>query len=121
MTDEQDKAPIDLPGVGTVPDPQANNGEGADEQEPLAKSADAAAEAIQRALAGAKRGPQLSPCACGATDFNLMIELPQSSKVGRATCGACGTWGIDFLAPRTQDQNLISGAAAKAWNEAPRP
>lgn len=116
MTDEQDKAPEATDNIPEGASDLVHREEARVEVDP-----DAAAEAIQRALAGAKRGPQLRPCACGATEFNLMIELPQSSKVGRATCGACGTWGIDFLAPRTQDQNLISSAAAKAWNEAPRP
>jgi len=51
---------------------------------------------------------------------NLLIDLPQGSKVGRAGCSACGVWGVDFLAPRTQDQELVGKHAAKAWNEAPR-
>ena len=63
---------------------------------------------------------QLAPCPCGVTNVNLLIDLPQGSKVGRAGCSACGVWGVDFLAPRTQDQELVGKHAAKAWNEAPR-
>jgi hypothetical protein len=62
----------------------------------------------------------LQPCPCGVAGVNLILDLPERGKVGRATCSACGAWGIDFLAPRTKDQELIGVAAAKAWNEAPR-
>ena len=62
----------------------------------------------------------LLPCPCGSTEANLMLDVPQGQKVGRATCSLCGVWGVDFLVPRSQDQNLIGAAASKAWNEAPR-
>jgi hypothetical protein len=78
-------------------------------------------DAVRQALAqqGVKQ-IKLAPCPCGVTAVNLMIDIPQGNKIGRSTCGACGVWGVDFLAPRTQDQELIGTAAAKAWNEAPR-
>lgn len=82
---------------------------------------DAVSEAVARALAEQKvTQVQLAPCPCGTANVNLLIDLPQGSKVGRAGCSACGVWGVDFLAPRTQDQDLVGKAAAKAWNEAPR-
>ena len=80
-------------------------------------------EAVKRALERQAPGVQqivLAPCPCGTATVNLIIDLPQGSKVGRGTCGACGVWGIDFLAPRSQDKDLIGKASAKAWNEAPR-
>lgn len=78
-------------------------------------------DAVRNALA--QQGAQqisLAPCPCGTANFSLVLDLPQGSKVGRGTCGACGIWGIDFLAPRSQDKDLIGRTAAKAWNEAPR-
>lgn len=78
-------------------------------------------EAVARALAESKvTQVQLAPCPCGTPNVNLLIDLPQGSKVGRAGCSACGVWGVDFLAPRTQDQEIVGHAAGKAWNEAPR-
>jgi len=62
----------------------------------------------------------LEPCPCGTANVNLLIDVPQGSKVGRATCGACGIWGVDFLAPRSQDKEIMGRAATKVWNEAPR-
>jgi len=62
----------------------------------------------------------LAPCPCGTGEPNLMLDVPQGQKIGRASCSLCGVWGVDFLVPRTQDQNLIGAAASKAWNEAPR-
>jgi len=80
-------------------------------------------EAVHRALA--KQAPNvvqrnLEPCPCGTDNVNLLIDVAQGSKVGRATCGACGIWGVDFLAPRSQDKELMGRAATKVWNEAPR-
>ena len=73
------------------------------------------------AIAKAQAGKQaLSPCMCGAAEPNVVIEIPNGTKIGRATCGECGIWGVDFLAPRSQDQNVIGAAATKAWTEAPR-
>lgn len=64
---------------------------------------------------------ELLPCACGAPEVNLVIDAPrQGEKVGRVSCSDCGAWGVDFLVPRTQDQELIGKKAAQAWNEAPR-
>ena len=63
---------------------------------------------------------KLEPCPCGTVNVNLLVDLPQGSKVGHGTCGSCGVWGVDFLAPRSNDKELIASAAAKAWNEAPR-
>jgi len=62
----------------------------------------------------------LLPCVCSDGQTNLMIDVPNGQKIGRATCSVCGVWGVDFLVPRSQDQNLIGAAASKAWNEAPR-
>lgn len=90
----------------------------AEETAPNVELSDAVKEAI------AKQGVtriDLAPCPCGAQNVNLMLELDANSKIGRASCGSCGAWGIDFLAPRTQDKELVGRAAAKAWNEAPRP
>lgn len=98
--------------------------------EPIAKveagdmSPEAVHDAVKAAIASDQEQAaglvQLGQCPCGAANMNLMLEIPQGAKVGRATCGTCGVWGVDFLAPRTQDQNVVSVAAAKAWNEAPR-
>ena len=80
-------------------------------------------DAVKQALAQQAPGVvqiQLAPCPCGTVNVNLVIELAQGSKIGRGTCGACGVWGIDFLAPRSQDKELLGKTAAKAWNEAPR-
>lgn len=63
---------------------------------------------------------KLAPCPCSAGETNLMLDAPAGSKVGRASCSVCGVWGVDFLVPRSQSQELIATAAAKAWNEAPR-
>lgn len=62
----------------------------------------------------------LAPCPCGNNETNLLLDVPQGQKVGRATCSICGIWGVDFLVPRSQDQELVGQAASKAWNEAPR-
>lgn len=102
-------------------------GDPADDQvktpaEETAPQPDAVADAVKTALA--EQGVtqiQLAPCPCGAVNVNLILDMAQGSKVGRASCGSCGIWGVDFLAPRTQDQELVGKAAAKAWNEAPRP
>ena len=81
----------------------------------------AVSEAVQKALSENNiTQVQLAPCPCGTPNVNLLIDLPQGSKVGRAGCSACGVWGVDFLAPRTQDQEILGSATAKAWNEAPR-
>lgn len=121
-----------------------NNGEGANEfvdqpeardaktgervPEPVQTSAEetapqpaAVAEAVKAAIT--QQGVnqiKLEPCPCGVANVNLIIDIAQGGKVGRGTCGACGIWGVDFLAPRSQDQELIGKACAKAWNEAPR-
>jgi len=49
------------------------------------------------------------------TQAGLVVSRAgQGTKVGRATCGSCGVWGVDFLAPRTQEQEPVGKAAAKA-------
>ena len=81
------------------------------------------AGAVKRALERQAPGVtqiKLEPCPCGTVNVNLLVDLPQGSKVGHGTCGSCGVWGVDFLAPRTNDKELIASAAAKSWNEAPR-
>jgi len=80
-------------------------------------------DAVKQALARQAPGVQqivLASCPCGTANVNLLIDVPQGSKVGRATCGSCGIWGVDFLAPRTNDKDLFGKTASKAWNEAPR-
>jgi len=78
-------------------------------------------EGVKKAIAEqAAKQIQLAPCPCGSPESNLMLDVPQGSKIGRASCGACGVWGVDFLVPRVQDQELVGKYAAKAWNEAPR-
>lgn len=92
----------------------------AEETAPKAKKVDAA---VKRALEKQAPGVQqieLQPCPCGTVAVNLLVDLPQGSKVGHGTCGSCGVWGVDFLSPRSNDKELIANAAAKAWNEAPR-
>ncbi len=91
--------------------------------EETAPNTEAVHEAVHRALQRQAPGVVqivLAPCPCGTANVNLLIDLPQGSKVGRAGCGACGVWGVDFLAPRSNDKELMGRAAAKAWNEAPR-
>ena len=79
------------------------------------------ADAVKQAIAQqGVRQIKLAPCPCGAVNVNLVLDIAQGGKIGRSTCGACGIWGVDFLAPRSKDQELIGNAAAKAWNEAPR-
>ncbi|MCK5090232.1 MAG: hypothetical protein KAQ88_09645 [Hyphomicrobiaceae bacterium] len=98
----------------------------AEVQTPAEETAPAPSElpdAVKQALA--RQAPNvtqivLAPCPCGTANVNLLIDIPQGSKVGRGTCGACGVWGVDFLAPRSQDKEIMGKAAAKAWNEAPR-
>jgi len=102
-----------------VSDPQVPNEfvDGPD-QEPLPETIEAA---VKNAIAA--KTPQrieLRPCPCGELSVTLMMDAAPNSKIGRATCGTCGTWGVDFLVPRSQDQNLVGMKAAEAWNEAPR-
>lgn len=104
----------------TEPKDQPEVKTAAEETAPQPKKVDAA---VKRALEKQAPGVQqieLQPCPCGTSAVNLLVDLPQGSKVGHGTCGSCGVWGVDFLAPRTNDQELIANAAAKAWNEAPR-
>lgn len=114
-------------------DDKEDTNEFEDQPETLAKVQTAAEEtapepaavsaAVKRALERQAPGVtqiKLEPCPCGTVNVNLLVDLPQGSKVGHGTCGSCGVWGIDFLAPRSNDKELIATAAAKAWNEAPR-
>jgi len=90
-------------------------------EQPAGQDAAEVAPEILEALAKAQPNKvELRPCGCGAAEPNVMIDVPNGAKIGRVTCGTCGVWGVDFLAPRTQDQNVTGAAAAKAWNEAPR-
>lgn len=84
-----------------------------------AKVANAVKRALERQAPGVTQ-IELQACPCGTVNVNLLVDLPQGSKVGHGTCGSCGVWGVDFLAPRSNDKELIATAAAKAWNEAPR-
>ena len=91
--------------------------------EETAPQTEEVAGAVKRALQRQAPGVtqiQLEPCPCGTVNVNLLVDLPQGGKVGHGTCGSCGVWGVDFLAPRSNDKELIASAAAKAWNEAPR-
>lgn len=101
---EFEEKPVQTPAEETAPKPSAVH------------------EAVKKALVPSTVSQKinLEPCPCGAVKVNLMVDVGQGTKIGRATCGACGVWGVDFLAPRTQDQELFGKAASKAWNEAPR-
>ena len=61
------------------------------------------------------------PCPCGAVPEQLVLEVNQESKVGRATCGNCGVWGVDFLRGLAREQEPILDKAQAAWDAAPRP
>lgn len=61
------------------------------------------------------------PCPCGKVPEQLIIEIPQQGKLGRAVCGICGEWGVDFLRGMTQDPESILDKAQAAWDAAPRP
>ena len=77
-------------------------------------------EAVQAALAKAGvKEVLIQPCICGETK-DLSIKVAQNSAVGRVTCAGCGIWGVDFLVPAVNDQDIVGRAATKAWNEAPR-
>lgn len=77
--------------------------------------ADAAAAAI---VEPEKR--TYAPCPCGQVPEQLIIEIPQQGKIGRASCGTCGAWGIEFLRGVTQDNEVILDKAHAAWDSAPR-
>jgi len=107
-----------------------NNGENGQVQTPAEQAAPdaepapaAVAEAVKQAIIEQPPAVQqikMAPCPCAGGETNLLLDVPQGSKVGRASCSMCGVWGVDFLVPRTQEQELVAKAAAKAWNEAPR-
>lgn len=106
-----------------APNEFADNNEFADDGVPDQPGPDAVADAVKQAIAAQQATGQrinLAPCPCGERNVTVMLDIPQGSKVGRATCGTCGTWGVDFLVPRSQDQNLAGKKAAEAWNDAPR-
>lgn len=111
MPEDQAPPAVDHPDAGATPE---------------APSQDALNAAVQTALAqGAAKRVEIRPCMCGAnapgTDpVDLTIRMEQNSKVGRVCCSGCGVWGVDFLVPLTNNQELIAQAATKAWNEAPR-
>jgi hypothetical protein len=60
-------------------------------------------------------------CPCGEVPEQLILEVNQESKVGRASCGACGTWGVDFLRGVAREPEAILDKAQAAWDAAPRP
>lgn len=64
---------------------------------------------------------EMAPCACGQPMEKLTLDTSGNNKVGRVVCGQCGIWGVEFLIPRTDQQEVVGKAATKAWNEAPRP
>jgi len=101
---EFEEKPVQTPAEETAPEPSAVH------------------EAVKEALVQrpSVQRINLEPCPCGAVNVNLIVDVGQGTKVGRATCGACGIWGVDFLSPRTNDKELFGKAASKAWNEAPR-
>lgn len=61
------------------------------------------------------------PCPCGAIPEQLLLEVNQESKVGRVTCGNCGSWGVDFLRGHAREQEDILDKGQAAWDAAPRP
>jgi hypothetical protein len=105
------KEPEDQPEVQTAAEETA--------PQPSKKVDNAVKKALEKQAPGVQQ-IELQPCPCGTVGVNLLVDLPQGSKVGHGTCGSCGVWGVDVLAPRSNDEKLIANAAAKAWNEAPR-
>lgn len=61
-----------------------------------------------------------APCPCGQVPEQLIIEIPQQGKIGRASCGTCGTWGVEFLRGVTSENEVILDKAQAAWDSAPR-
>lgn len=60
------------------------------------------------------------PCPCGAVPEVLMLEVDRNAKVAHASCGTCGTWGVDFLRGLSQEPEDILDKAQLAWDAAPR-
>jgi hypothetical protein len=81
-------------------------------------------QAAEAAASGAKQEQpekrEFKACPCGVVPEQLLLEVPQQGKVGRATCGTCGVWGMDFLRGHTQDPEAILDKAHAAWDSAPR-
>lgn len=59
-------------------------------------------------------------CPCGQVPERLLLEINRDSKVGRATCGTCGTWGLEFLRGHEEDPERILDKAQAAWDAGPR-
>jgi hypothetical protein len=92
------------------------------------------AETIEHAAASAagnaeKRQPEAmteepkriyAQCPCGAIPEQLVLEVPQQGKIGRASCATCGTWGVEFLRGVSQEPEMILDKAHAAWDAAPR-
>lgn len=64
--------------------------------------------------------PPLAPCPCGTVPENLLIEMPDRAKYGRAMGDCCGDWSIEFKNGYTQDPEKTTARAREAWNDAPR-
>lgn len=62
----------------------------------------------------------LAPCPCGRQPQNLVIEMPQRAKYGRASGDCCAEWSVEFRNGYSDDPQLTQERAVKAWNEAPR-
>jgi len=60
-------------------------------------------------------------CFCGAVPEGLILEMNKESKIGKATCGTCCTWGLDFLRGIEHDPEKIMDKAQAAWDAGPRP
>lgn len=79
------------------------------------------------AAAAAKQGAVSEPkqrtyqrCPCGVVPEQLMLEVDRNAKVARASCGTCGTWGVDFLRGLSTEPEQILDKAQLAWDAAPR-
>ncbi len=60
------------------------------------------------------------PCPCGKVPEQLMLEVNEQNKLGRALC-PCGVWGLEFLRGFEKDPEKILDKAQQAWDSAPRP
>ena len=63
---------------------------------------------------------QYRVCPCGKTPTQLILEVSQEGKVGRATADCCGIWGVDFLRGYAREPEAILDKAQAAWDAAPR-
>lgn len=63
---------------------------------------------------------QFAPCPCGKVPEQLMLEIDERNKLGRASC-PCGAWGVEFLRGFEKEPEKILDKAQQAWDSAPRP